>query len=78
MTKYKQYTIIDGKAKWVIVDENGNVVNKYPNKEEYTSLQKETYKFRTGFYNKTNICDKCKTNKLTPGNAYKEYDNKGI
>lgn len=43
MTKYKRYTIIDGKSKWVIVDGNGNIINKYPSKEEMKDLKNETY-----------------------------------
>lgn len=35
---YKSYRIIDGKPKWVIVDENGDIVNRSPNKEELKSL----------------------------------------
>lgn len=44
MTKYKRYTIIDGKAKWVIVDENRNIINKNPSKEELKCLKAENYK----------------------------------
>lgn len=44
MTKYKRYTIIDGKSKWVIVDGNGNIINKYPSKEEMKDLKNETWK----------------------------------
>lgn len=41
MTKlYKSYRIIDGKPRWIIVDENGNIVNKNPTKEELKGLEK--------------------------------------
>ena len=29
------------------------------------------------YYNQINTCDRCKINKLTPGNAYREYNEKG-
>ncbi len=32
---------------------------------------------RRSYYNQTNVCDRCKINKLTPGNAYIEYNEKG-
>lgn len=46
MTEYKSYRLIDGEAKWVIVDENDNIINKIPNKEELKKLKpfpKEKY-----------------------------------
>lgn len=37
-------------------------------------LQKNNYMPRKGtYYNRTNTCDECKTNKLTPGNTFREY-----
>jgi len=41
--KYKSYRIIDGKPRWVIVDETGNIVNRNPNKDELKGLKKEIY-----------------------------------
>lgn len=38
---YKSNRIIDGKPKWVIVDEDGNIINKNANKEELKNLQIE-------------------------------------
>lgn len=29
------------------------------------------------YYNQTNTCNRCKTNELTPKNAYREYNDKG-
>lgn len=34
MTEYKSHRIIDGKQKLVVVDENGKIINRKPNKEE--------------------------------------------
>lgn len=34
---YKDWRIIDGKARWVIVDEYGNIINKEPSKEQLKS-----------------------------------------
>lgn len=40
---YKSYRIIDGKSRWVIVDETGKIVNRYPSKDELKGLKKEKY-----------------------------------
>lgn len=40
MTKYKQKRIVDGKLKWVVIDEIGDIINRYPNKEELKSLDR--------------------------------------
>lgn len=37
MTLYKAYTIIDGKPRWIITDENGNIINSNPNNKELRS-----------------------------------------
>lgn len=34
MTEYRRHTIVDGKLGWIVVNENGYIVNKYPNKNE--------------------------------------------
>ncbi len=39
---YKAYRIIDGKPRFVIVNESGNVINRSPTKEELKGLEKET------------------------------------
>jgi len=44
MTEYKSYRFIDGKARWIIVDENGNIINIDPSKDELKGLEKEVYK----------------------------------
>lgn len=38
--KYRTCRIIDGKPRWIIVDENGNVINRNPTKEELKGLDK--------------------------------------
>lgn len=40
MEYYKSYRIIDGKLKWIVGDENENIVNRIPYKEELTELEK--------------------------------------
>ena len=40
MEYYKSYRIIDGKPKWIVEDENENIVNRIPYKEELTELEK--------------------------------------
>lgn len=40
MVHYKSYRIIDGKAKWVIIDENRNIVNRNPCIGELKGLDK--------------------------------------
>lgn len=39
MTKYKSCRIINGKPKNVVIDENGKIINKNPNKEELRNLR---------------------------------------
>lgn len=46
MTEYKSVRLIDGKPRKVIVDENGNIVNRNPNKDELKGLEKEFYENR--------------------------------
>lgn len=41
---YRSFRVIDGKAKWIIVDEKGNVINKSPIKEELKDLEEEIYR----------------------------------
>lgn len=41
--KYKSCRIIDGKSKLVIVDDNRNIINRNPNKEELKDLEYEKY-----------------------------------
>lgn len=41
---YRSYRYIDGKSRWVIVDENGKIVNKNPSKEELKDLKEGPYK----------------------------------
>lgn len=44
MIYYKSYRIIDGKPRWVIIDDNGNIINKNPAKGELKGLEKEIRK----------------------------------
>lgn len=39
MIKYRSYRIIDRRPRWIIVDENENIINKNPDKEELKSLE---------------------------------------
>lgn len=39
MAEYKTYAIIDGKPRWIIVNENGDVVNNSPSSKELKSVQ---------------------------------------
>lgn len=40
MAYYKSYRIIDGKPRWLIEDENGNIINRNPCKGELKGLEK--------------------------------------
>lgn len=71
---------IDNKPKWIIVDDNGNIINKNPSKEELKKLKTfpiEKYKKRyikTRLETCTNINDNgdiCK-DKLTSKNTLQE------
>lgn len=53
MIYYTSIRPIDGKAKKVIVDENGKVINRYPNKDDLIGINKEPRKNRD-----TTICAK--------------------
>jgi len=43
---YKSYRIIDGKPRWVIVDETSKIVNRNPSKDELKGLKTEPRFFR--------------------------------
>lgn len=43
MTKYKSYRFVDGKARWIIVDEDGNIINKNPSKDELKGIKREIF-----------------------------------
>lgn len=47
MIEYSSYRIIGKKPRLVIVDENGNIINKNPSKEELKGLEEEPYKVNT-------------------------------
>ena len=44
MTNYKSWRLIDGKPRWIVVGEFGNIVNRNPNKEELKDLNIEPTK----------------------------------
>lgn len=83
--KYKSYRIVGNKPRWVVVDNNGKILNNNPLKEELKNLENAPYVrnivTRVIHYNKTNTCDRCKENnketKLVPTKTYKEYDDGG-
>lgn len=43
--KYRSYRFVDRGAKWVIADENGNIINKNPTKEELIGLETDPHKY---------------------------------
>jgi hypothetical protein len=76
---YKSKRFVD-RLKWVIVDENGKIINRNPSKEELIGLEKENYCRRHTDYNETNTCQTIKEdgtlceNSLTKGKSYRKYD----
>ena len=44
MKQYNTHGFVDGKVRHIIVDENGKIINRSPNKEELKGLEKESYK----------------------------------
>lgn len=49
---YKTYRIIDGKSKWIIVDEYGIVINRNPSKFELAELIEEVKYYRQKYTDK--------------------------
>lgn len=41
MKYYKSVRLVDGKPRWVIVDENDNIVNNNPSKDELNKFEKD-------------------------------------
>lgn len=86
---YRSCRIIDGKQKWVIVDENEKIINKEPKKEELKLLSilverdGRSNPRRKESYNGTDTCPMIREdgnvcgNKLAPGKAKREYDGNG-
>ena len=80
MTYYKSKRPVDGKPPiWVIVNENGKIINKNPSKDELKGLEIEKIYVRNivpkiRHYNLTDTCDRCQIGKLSPGKAHWEYD----
>lgn len=83
MTEYKSWRIIDGKPRWVIVDENEKIINKYPSKQELKGIEKKIY-IKNIYYNDTNTCSRIKDNgeicgkPLVCGNARRECNKVGV
>lgn len=73
---FKSYRLIEGKITLVLVDEDGNIINKNPNKEELKNLLLEKRRVNRRVYNRTNSCDSC-GNKLLHHNGHREYNNEG-
>lgn len=84
MISYKSWRIIDGKPRWVILDEIGTITNRTPNKCELKRLDKFPEKDGRGnprHYNSTNTCDRCREQgiieRLVINNALREKDRDG-
>lgn len=77
MTNYKSYRFVDRKARWVIVDEDGKIINKDPNREQLKIQELEIYvtDYRPNRCKKE-MCDIC-GKKVKPGKALREYDKNG-
>lgn len=60
MTYYKSYRIIDGKPRWVIVDENRKIINRIPSKEVITTKTISIYKNPSygGWYEQYRVTNK--------------------
>jgi hypothetical protein len=43
MITYKRCTIVDGKPTWITVDDNGEIINNSPSKEELKGLREENF-----------------------------------
>lgn len=79
---YKSCRIIDGKPKWVLVDESSSIVNKNPSKEDLKGIRGiPRDKTARGNYIIGTICYKCiEENRVTdnsilhPKNANREID----
>lgn len=72
--QYKSCRMINGKAKWVIVNGHREIINRNPNTDEIKSLEID---YIPDYHpNRCNIeiCDECKKERLVPGKALKEYD----
>lgn len=74
MTYYKSKRIIDGKPRWVVIDENSDVTNRYPSKDELIELEREirtSYDTRKDYANYRKYTDKELLDFLIQ--FYKEY-----
>lgn len=83
MKEYKSYRIINGKAIWVVVNENGDIIDKNPDKEKLAYIKVSKLKgpgySKSGIYNETNTCGICGINfNNAPGNPCRDRDKTGI
>lgn len=69
---YRSYRLINGKPRWVVVNNKGKIMNYEPNKYNL----KDTFIWDLSYvYGDT--CDKCKTGILNIKNAFREYSKDG-
>jgi hypothetical protein len=80
MTIYKSKRIVDGKLQWVIIDKDGNVVNRNPRKDELKCLELYvwTKRYHGCDYNENDKCDNIKSDGKRcsnnfHGKAFKKY-----
>jgi hypothetical protein len=74
MTEYTSKRIIDGKVRIVIVDENDNISNRKPSKEELKCLEEAPYKR----HNKVKTCCNCESHDTYQEHWYKHKCQKMI
>jgi hypothetical protein len=87
--RYKAYRIVDGKLRWIVIDENGIIINRNPGRNELKVLEKEirydqdTRKKKLE-YKEGDICPICtEDNEITersilhPGRSFREHDKDG-
>ena len=75
MSEYKEKRLVDGKLKWVVTDEDGNVKNRNPSREELEGLERwdKPYKRNKKVYryNEGNRCEFItEDNKRCPENLH--------
>lgn len=77
---YISWRIIDGKPRWVIIDENGNIINKEPTKEElkclkmFEKLRPRATKDEIAYKPIPELCD-CGCERKLTSTARREYIN---
>lgn len=56
-TNYKSYRIINGKGKWIIIDENEKIVNRDPTKEELKLVAQKPHRIKRYLYTDEELLD---------------------